>query len=508
MKAFASVVGLIFALALNSGDAWASSCAIRIDIPSFEMPSAAMQQIDPQLRQQIEAQTREQFGAAEIVAEAKVISLSGTARMDWTSSQLVEVVITRYLRAPTAKQVQDRYYITAIPDALHVNDSILFFARTEPKATWEARLAAPDPEAVQPIFQIPTSWTQRIWYAWGACTNPIYQLAAPENAYLVRFARQLANDKLAPASLTLSFGLVGATAKASAEVPLTIVAIASAALAARSNIASATPSKTVRVPSSPDQIPLDLPAGRYRLLWPELPGYRPACLAEHEKRNCELDLVAGASAHVYMSYVPTAKITLLPVTATGTPINLLGELEWLRIDAPKPNLAEPNHTAFQRPNVKADELDEPYGGYGREIVPGRYQLHWVVKSYAPSLSPYDTCELLRTEKFPVRWRIGAGALASEHDIPAGHSVALAEIPKSQLVDLEFTHAQKNSMVNMSPRCASMGYSVSLSGSLPLKVAAFRGQQYQLEYGCYSCKPRLETSRKLMQADQDMVLELK
>ena len=90
----------------------------------------------------------------------------------------------------------------------------------------------------------------------------------------------------------------------------------------------------------------------------------------------------------------------------------------------------------------------------------------------------------------------------------GHSVALAEIPKSQLVDLEFTQAQKNSgEVSVSPRCTNMGYSVS-SSARPLKVAAFRGQQYQLEYGCYSCKPRIETSRTLMQADQDMVLEVR
>ena len=223
-------------------------------------------------------------------------------------------------------------------------------------------------------------------------------------------------------------------------------------------------------------------------------------------------MVAGTSARVYMRYQPTAKITLVPITAAGTPINLLGELEWLRIDAPESNLAEPNQAASQHSNIDADELDKLDERYGSEIVPGRYQLHWVVKSYAPPIWPYNiTCELLRTEKIPVRWRIGAGALANEHDIPVGHSVVLAEIPESLRVNLEFTHAQKNDgEVNVSPRCVGIGYSVSTSSSSTrqLKVAAFRGQQYQLEYGCYSCKPRIETVRKLMQADQDMVLELK
>jgi len=515
MKAFVWVIFLI-ALALNSSSAWALSCAMSYDIPSLEKPSAAMQQIDPQLRQQIEAQmrerfdaqTRQQFGAAEIVAEAKVISLGETAQMMWSSSQLVEVVVTRYLRAPSIKQIQDRYFITAIPNALHVNDSILFFAGAEPEATWQARLVPPDPDVVRSILEIPATWTQRIWYAQGACTNPIYPLSDPKTAYLVQFTRQLADDKLAPATLMLSFYLAGAPAKASAEIPLKIEAIASAQVALSAVAqASAKPSRTIRV--TPSGISLDLPAGRYRLLWPELPGYRPACATEYEKANCELDLVAGGSARAQMAYQPVAKITLVPVTAAGTPINLLGELEWLRIDAPKPNLAEPNQTAFQRSNVEADELDKLKERDGREIVPGRYQLYWVVKSYAPVQKPYDACELRRTEKFPLRWRVGAGALASEHDIPVGYSVVLAEIPDSSRVNLEFTQVQKNTDgVSVSPRCVDIAYGVNQSNSRPLKVAAFRGQQYQVEYGCYGCEPRIETVRKLMQADQDMVLELK
>ena len=341
---------------------------------------------------------------------------------------------------------------------------------------------------------------QRVWYAQGACTNPIYPLSDPKTAYLAQFMRQLADDKLAPATMVLSFSLGGVSINASAEVPLKIEAMG-----------SEKPSRTIRVMSSGNQISIDLPAGRYRLLWPELPGYRPVCLTEYEKPNCELDLVPGGSTRVHMDYKPIAKITLVPVTTAGTPINLLGELEWLRIDAPKPNLAEPSQTASLHSNLELDELEELNERDGREIVPGRYQLHWLVKSYAPSLSPYDTCELLRIEKFTLRWRIGAGALASEHEIPVGYSVALAEIPESSTVNLKFTHAQKNDgEVNVSPRCVDMGYSVSTSSSSSrqLIVAAFRGQQYQLEYGCYSCKPRIETVRKLMQADQDMVLELK
>ncbi len=510
MKTLALVFGLL-ALTLQSSSAWAFECAsVPPPEPIQKMDPQRRQQIEAQMRERFDAQTRAQFGAAEIVAEAKVMSLGETGRMTRNSSQLVEVAVTRYLRTPSIKQIQDRYFITALLDALRINDPILFFARAEPEATWQARLVPLDPEVVRPTGEIPATWTQRIWYAQEPCTNPVYQLAAPENAYLVQFVRQLADDKLAPATLKISFFLAGAPAKASAEIPLNIEVIASAQVAQSAVAqASAKPSRTVRV--TPSGISLDLPAGRYRLHWPELPGYRPACFTEYEKANCELDLVAGGSARVYMRYQPTAKITLVPVTPTGTPINLLGELEWLRIDAPKPNLAEPNQAASQHSNIEADELDKLDERYGSEIVPGRYQLHWLVKSYAPALKLYDACELLRTEKIPVRWRIGAGALADEHDIPVGHSVVLAEIPESSTVNLNFTHAQKNDgEVNVSPRCVDMGYSVSTSSSSSrqLIVAAFRGQQYQLEYGCYSCKPRIETVRKLMQADQDMVLELK
>ncbi len=336
-----------------------------------------------------------------------------------------------------------------------------------------------------------------MWYAQGACTNPIYPLSDPKTAYLVEFTRQLANDKLAPATLVLSFSLGGVSTKATAEIVLEIEAMA-----------GAKPSRTVLVSSTYNAISLDLHAGRYRLLWPELAGYQPACLSENEKTNCELDLVQGARTRVHMDYQPMAKVTLVPVSAAGTPINLLGELEWLRIDAPEPNLAKPNQNAVQDFDVQADELNALDERSGRVIVPGRYQLNWVVKSYAPTNQPYDTCELLRTEKFPLRWRIGAGALANEHDIPVGHSVVLAEFPESSRVNLEFTQAQKNGgEVSVSPRC-TIGYEVSKSTARPLKVAAFRGQQYQLEYGCYSCKPRLETSRTLLQADQDLVLEVK
>jgi len=512
MKAFALVFALL-ALTLQSNGAWALECGVSVAPPEpiQKMDPQRRQQIEAQMRERFDAQTRAQFGAAQIVAEAKVMSLGETGRMTWDSSQLVEVAVTRYLRTPSTKQIQDRYFITAVPDALRINDSILFFARAEPEATWQARKVARDPELVRPTGEIPATWTQRIWYAQEPCTNPVYQLAAPENSYLVRFARQLADDKLAPATLTISFALAGAPAKESAEIPLKIEAIASSQVAQSAVAqASAKPSRTVTVTSSGNPISIDLPAGRYRLLWPELPGYQPACFTEYGKRNCALDLVPGASARAHMRYQPTAKITLVPVTSAGTPINLLGELEWLRIDAPKPNLAEPNQAASQHSNIDVDELDELDERYGSEIVPGRYQLHWLVKSYAPPMWPYNiTCELLRTEKIPVRWRIGAGALASEHEIPVGHSVILAEIPESSWVKLEFTHAQKNDgEVKVSPRCVDMGYSVSTSSSRQLKVAAFRGQQYQLEYGCYSCKPRIETVRKLMQADQDMVLELK
>jgi len=481
MKALALAFGLI-ALALNSS-------ALAVCITNFVIPDNATVPSD---REVFDHHTREQFGEAEIVAEAKVINISESTQMQWNSSQLVEVSVSRYLRAPSTKQIHDRYHITAAPYTLHKNDLILFFARAESKAAWRDRMIPLDP---RPGPTLETIWTHRIWRTQDACSNSIYQLEAPENAYLVQFARQLSNDKFAPATLTLSFQLEGLRVAALAQIPLKIDAIGGAKL-----------SRTVSVPQH--AISLDFPAGRYRLHWPELPGYRRACSMEYEKANCELDMVAGASVRVQIDYRPLAKVNLVPVSAAGTPINLLGELEWRRIDVPEPDLAQPNQTALQHFDVRVDQLNELNERDGGVIAPGRYQLYWVVKSYAPELKSYDTCTLLRAEKFPVRWRIGPGALANEHDIPAGYSVVLAEIPKSQLVDLEFTCAQKSGgKMTVSPRCADV-YSVSISGRFSLKVAAFRGQQYQLEYGCYSCKPRLETSRKLMQADQDMVLELK
>ena len=498
MKAIPWFFGLFVGLCLSSSGALALSCASSFDIPT-EKPADFRHQIDAKLRPQIDAQmrqrfddqTRQQFGWAEIVAEAKVISVGETANMQWTSSQLAEVAVTRYLRAPSIKQAHDRYHITAAPDSLKVNDNVLFFASAETQKTWEARLVPPNPEVVQPIFEIPANWIQRIWYAQGACSNSVYQITAPENTYLVRFARQLADDKLAPSSLRLSFSLAGAAAKESAEIQV--------------NIAGAKTGRTVRVTTEGTH--LDLHAGSYRLLWPEIPGYRTACFADYEKRDCKVDLVPGGSVSMYVEYQPTAKITVVPVAA-GIPIRLLGELEWRRVNAPDNNLAEPQQTAFQDTYVRADELDKLDGHDGRPITPGRYQLNWVVKTYKPVLTQFDECELLGAEKIPLRWRIGSGELANEHDISVGQSVAIAEIPESQTVNLEFTYTKESRVdISAKPRCADI-FAISVSGDSPLNAVAFRGQQYELEYGCYGCKPRQEDIRKLMQADQDLVLELK
>ena len=483
MKAIPWFFGLFIGLCLSSSSALALSC-----VTTYDIPTAAS---SPKHRQNFDAQTRQEFGWAEIVAEAKVISVGETADMQWTSSQLVEVAVTRYLRTPLLKQAHDRYHITVEPDSMQVNDKVLFFAIAEAETSWQARLVPPDTKHRQAFSEIPPTWIQRVWYAQGACSNSVYQIADPKNTYLVRFARQLADDKLAPASLELSFSLAGAAAKESAEIQV--------------NIAGAKTDRTVRVTTEGTH--LDLQAGRYRLLWPEIPGYRTACFADFEKRDCKVNLVPGGSVSVHVEYQPTAKITVVPVAA-GIPMRLLGELEWRRVSAPDTNLAEPRQTSFQDTYVRVDELDKLDGHNGRPIVPGRYQLNWVVKTYKPVLTRFDACELLGTQKIPLRWRLGRGELALEHDIAAGQPVAIAEIPDAQTVNLEFTYEQENrGDISVKPRCADI-FSVSVSGDSLLKAVAFRGQQYELEYGCYGCKPRQEDMRKLMQADQDLVLDLK
>ena len=500
MRAIVSFFGLFVGLCMCVSGAWALTCAISYKIPSLEKPSVQKidaqwrQQIDTQLREGFDAQTRRQFGAAEIVAEAKVVGLGEVLRSGWSSSQLVEVIVTRYLRAPLTKQARDRYHITAAPGALKVNDTVLFFARVEAKETWQARLVPPNPKRVQPFSEIPSHWTQRVWNAQGSCTNPVYQLTAPENAYLVQFLRQLAEDKLAPSSLRLSFSTRAPVVKTWAEIPVTVT-----------EMAGAKASRTVRIRASGTD--LDLHAGRYRLLWPELPGYQAACSAEHEKQNCEIDLVAGGNARMHVEYRPTAQVSLVPLTLSGKAIKLLGELEWQRIDLPKMDVANERQIAIQDTDVRESELDQ-WDDHGHPIVPGRYKLQWVVKSYAPALTSYDACELLGTQKIALRWRMGAGALATQHDLPIGHSVVVAEVPESQIVNLEFTHAQQYlDVVDVRPRCAT-DIAVRISGNTPLKVAAFRGQQYELEHGCNAGKEGTVSVRTLMQADQNLVLDLK
>ena len=268
-------------------------------------------------------------------------------------------------------------------------------------------------------------------------------------------------------------------------------------------IAEAKASRTVRIRASGTD--LDLHVGRYRLLWPELPGYQPACSADYEKLSCEADLVAGVSASKHVNYLPTAQVTLVPFANLGTPIKLLGELEWQRIDASDTDVTNDRQVAIQNTYVRASELDRLDDDDGYPIVPGRYQLNWVVKSYRPAPTSYDACELLDSEKIVLRWRIGTGGFANEHDLPGGHSVVFAKIPESQTVNLKFTYAQESrGDISVKPRCAA----VTVSGHSPLNAVAFRGQQYELEYGCYGCKPRQEKIRKLMQADQDLVLDLK
>lgn len=335
---------------------------------------------------------------------------------------------------------------TAAASALKVNDTVLFFARAEAEKIWQARLVPSNPEVVQPIFEIPATLTQRVWYAHGPCTNPVYQLTAPENTYLVQFVRQLADDKLAPSSLRLSFSTRAPVVNTWAEIPVTVI-----------EIAGAKASRTFRIKASGTD--LDLHAGRYRLLWPELPGYQPACSADYEKLSCEADLVAGGSASKHVNYLPTAQVTLVPFAHLRTPIKLLGELEWQRIDASDTDVTNDRQVAIQNTYVRASELHRLDDDDGYPIVPGRYQLNWVVKSYAaksyaPSLKPYDACALLHSEKIAVRWRIGMGEFANEHDLPVGHSVVFAEIPASRLVNLEFSQAQKNAgEINLRTRCA-------------------------------------------------------
>ena len=108
MKAIPWFFGLFVGLCLSSSCALALSCASSFDIPTAASP--------PEYKQQFDDQTRAQFGAADIVAEATVVRLGETAQMEWTSSQLVEVAVTRYLRAPLIKQAHNRYHITAAPD--------------------------------------------------------------------------------------------------------------------------------------------------------------------------------------------------------------------------------------------------------------------------------------------------------------------------------------------------------------------------------------------------------
>ena len=181
---------------------------------------------------------------------------------------------------------------------------------------------------------------------------------------------------------------------------------------------------------------------------------------------------------MHVDYQPTAQVSLVLMTPAGTPIKLLGELEWHGIDVPEINIANDCQVAIQNMYVRAGELDQ-LDDDGSPIVPGRYQLNWVVKSYAPSLPRYDSCELLHSEKIAVRWRIGRGEFANEHYLPAGHSVVFAEIPESRLVKLEFANAQERKVdVSVKPRGADSF--VSVSGGSPLKAVAFRGQQYELE----------------------------
>ena len=500
MKAIPWLFGLTVGLCLSSSSAFALTCAISVAIPTTEKPADVehqidaewRQQMDAQMRQRFDAQTRAQFGAAEIVAEAKVVGLGEILRRSWSSSQLVEVIVSRYLRAPLTKQVHDRYHITAAPGELKVNDTVLFFARAEAEETWQARLVPPNPKRVLPFSEIPTHWTQRVWNAQGTCTNPVYQLSAPKNTYLVQFLRQLADDKLAPSSLRLSFSTRAPEVDTLAEIPVTVI-----------EIAGAKASRTFRIKASGTD--LDLHAGRYRLLWPELPGYQPACSADYEKLSCEADLVAGGRASKHVNYLPTAHVTLVPFAHLGTPIKLLGELEWQRIDASDTDVTNDRQVAIQNTYVRANELDRLDDDDGYPIVPGRYQLNWVVKSYRPALTSYDACELLGTEIIALRWRIGSGEFANEHDLPIGHSAVFAEIPESKTVNLEFTKAEESRVdISVKPRCAR----VTVRGISPLKAVAFRGQQYELEYGCCGCKPRQEKIRKFMQADRDQQLDLK
>jgi hypothetical protein len=491
MKKIGWLLGILIAFFGSSNSAHALSCN-----PEWGIPDAKS---TPQEQATFEAQTREQFGRAELVAEGMVVNIGATVNFDWNSSQMVEVKVMRYLREPVFKQASDVYHITAAPDTLKANDVILFFAHSESESSWRERQVPPDQELDQEIVRvsggIPKSFTQRVWFAQGACTDPVYAIDAPKNAYLVQFARRMAEDKLAPASLDIRFGLTGAPAQASAGLSLNI-----------ESPISGVPSRAVQV--TPTGIKLDLPAGRYQLLWPELPGYRAACFTEYEKADCALNLAPGSSKNLYVDYKPLGSVVLIPVDKRGSPFKLLGELEWTRVDASvQPKLAERSHWATPESNFEQD-ISEYNDHDGTPIVPGRYQLNWVIKTYASSQKTFETCDLLDTRKLALRWRIAASSWANVHEVPTGQSVAFVEIPDSELVKLAFSHAQgSKASFDARPRCAEF-WGNRISANSPLEVFAIRGQQFQLSYTCYGCEPKQWGVHKLYTAEQNLQLKVK
>jgi hypothetical protein len=503
----------------------ALSCAV-----SATMPSAK----DPRWREQevamFDAQTRARFADSELVADGIVVSLGETAYLEWTSSQMVGFKVSHYYRIPGDRQPSDIYNITATPNTLKIGQSILVFANPETIATTKAR-KPPAPGVEVPLGEIPRTWKGRVWYAQGACIDLVYPhlgKRAEETALVRTLLAQYALDVHAPAKLSLNFWLDQAIASPQAEIAVKIISANSGAIETEARVGEG---------NAHYHAPLYLPPGRYRLVWPEIPGHFPACPPWVDAANsvCELNVIPGGEYHRGKVYHAASSANVRATRANGEHLNLLGELIWQPVDQGRDSFGNkilqaefPAYASYFSERNDEEAIDEievvsprvhvivptpiaassyDYPSDMRPLPTGRYRLYWQTHRYVET--PPGSCEAQSTKRIPLRWRIpGAAQFDVVHELAPGPNEVNVELPNTlDTVDLKYILGP-NVNAEVMPKCANQNrQSITGWSAAPLHFVALRGQQYQLEVHCPDCTPAIP-AKQVLRADVSAEIELK
>ncbi len=305
---------------------------------------------------------------------------------------------------------------------------------------------------------------------------------------VVRLTRSIARQFSKPARLGLKFTLKGLAIRPAAKIIVRIRQLGSGGSLRR-----------VRLGNLRQRILL--PAGQYQIQWPTLEGFEPPCSRVIESDDCELELVHGGNHLVQMTYRSSAMVGIETLDANQIPMPLLGELKWRRMDG--------------KPSFPADRVQfagHQNMGIESPVIPGRYQLFWVLNQFAQSnqldsSSEITDCSVVRRKEITVHWQVNKTAINTEHLLRAGKNWVRAYVPQVKRVSISSTAANRY-VISAKLLCTEETRVFFSSQSAALVVYVLAGQAIEVQYRCKNCasKSTLVTKRVLVDRDLDLVFD--